>query len=134
MNVNADAQANGGNDGLILVTAFLFIERHYVDFLVTTLLHYAMSVTLEKYCETSQSKFAEALKVALKDVVFVGSDDIEFEEVSDQVKARIQVMYSLSVFDVRHLLDAFSAFYWGIEPGNDVYEYYIVVYLKKGMV
>ena len=36
MNVKADAQANSGDDGFFLITAFLFRLRHYVDFLVIT--------------------------------------------------------------------------------------------------
>ena len=93
-----------------------------------------MSVTLEKYCETSQSKFAEALRVALKDVVFIGSDEIDFEEVSGKVRASIKIMYTLSMFDVKHLLEAFSDFYWNIEPTNSDYSFQIVVHLKAGLV
>lgn len=93
-----------------------------------------MSVRLDEYCETSQSKFAEALKVALKDVVFVGSDEIEFVENGDKVKADIEIMYSLNRFDVKNLLDAFRDFFWSIEPINDTYTYRIVVNLKKDML
>ena len=93
-----------------------------------------MSVRLDEYCETSQSKFAEALKVARTDVVFLGSDEIEFVEVGDIVKADIKIMYPLTVFDVRHLLDAFRDFFWSIEPNDADYSYNIVVNLKKGMI
>lgn len=93
-----------------------------------------MSVRLDEYCETSQSKFADALRVALKDVVFIGSDEIEFVENGDKVKADIKIMYSLTMFDVKHLLDVFRDFFWSIEPINDTYTYRIVVNLKKGML
>jgi len=93
-----------------------------------------MSVTLEKYCETSQSKFAEALRVALKDVVFIGSDELNLEWVGDKVRASIGIMYTLSMFDVKHLLDAFSDFYWQIDPTSSDYTFVIVVHLKSGLV
>lgn len=93
-----------------------------------------MSVTLEKYCETSQSKFAEALRVALKDVVFIDSDELNFEEVSGKVRASIKIMYTLTMFDVKHLSDAFNDFYWSIEPTNSDYAFDIVVHLKSSLV
>lgn len=93
-----------------------------------------MSVRLDEYCETSQSKFAKALKVALTDVVFTESDELEFVEVKDRVEAHISIMYSLTMFDVKHLLDAFRGFYWRTEPTNDVYTYQIVIFLKSSEI
>ena len=93
-----------------------------------------MSVTLKKYCETSQSKFAEALRVALKDVVFIDSDELNFEEVSGKVRASIKIMYTLTMFDVKHLADAFRDFYWSIEPTNSDYSFEVVVHLKASMI
>lgn len=93
-----------------------------------------MSVTLKEYCETSQSKFAEALRVALRDVVFIDSDELNFEEVSGKVRASIKVMYNWTMFDVKHLFDAFNDFYWSIEPTNEIYSFEIVVHLKSSMI
>lgn len=93
-----------------------------------------MSVTLKEYCETSQSKFAEALRVALENVVFIDSDELNFEEFSGNVSATIKIEYSLRMFDVKHLIDAFNDFYWSIQPTNSVYSFEIVVNLKSDWI
>ena len=93
-----------------------------------------MSVTLKEYCETSQSKFAEALSVALENVVFIDSDELKFVEVSGKVRASIKIMYQLTEFDIKLLFDVFSDFYWCIVPTSSDYSFEIVVNLKSDWI
>ena len=93
-----------------------------------------MSVTLKEYCETSQSKFAEALSVALENVVFIDSDELNFVVVGDKVRASIKIMYQLTEFDIKLLFDIFNYFYWCIVPTSSDYSFEIIVNLKSDWI
>lgn len=89
-----------------------------------------MSVRLDEYCETSQSKFAKALKLAIDRSVLLRSDEVEFYEELAEVRAEIMILYALSMNDFKKLLDVFDKWFWRIEPINDTYSFKFVIYLK----
>ena len=73
-----------------------------------------MSVTLEKYCETSQSNFAESLKVALRNGVFIRVDMVTIEKDYDEVRAYVDVKHSLSKTDFELIIAIFDGLDWQI--------------------
>ena len=90
-----------------------------------------MSVTLKEYCETYQTKFAKVVRDALTNVIFLGSDELEFVEVKGRIEARISIMYTMNMFDMRHLFDVFKDVWWTVETTNETYTYQIVFHLNK---
>lgn len=91
-----------------------------------------MSVTLEKYCETSQSKFAEALEVALRNAVFIRTDDVTIEKDDDGVRGYVDVMHTISKTDVELIIAIFDGLEWQI--GTSCYKctYRVIFYLTPG--
>ena len=73
-----------------------------------------MSVTLEKYCETTQSRFAGALSVALMDGIFILADEVTLEKDDDGVWAYVDVMHSITMTDVELISSIFDGLLWQI--------------------
>ena len=90
-----------------------------------------MSVTLKEYCETSQSKFAESLRVLMHYAVFIDVDFVEFVKDEDGAKAHIQVMHSISSNDARLLLEVFDGVYWQITTSTEQCTYEVIFYLGQ---
>lgn len=91
-----------------------------------------MSVRLDEFCETSQSKFAEALKVALRNAVFIRADEITIEKDDDGVRAYVDVMHTLTKTDVELIISIFDGLGWQI--GTTCYEctYRVIFFLTPG--
>lgn len=77
-----------------------------------------MSVTLKKYCETSQSKFAKALKVAMEDRIFIPSDEIKFVKCEKGVRAHVFGIHALSCYDFAKLHSEFDGIFWQVWPSS----------------
>lgn len=73
-----------------------------------------MSVTLDEYCETSQSNFAEALEVALRNAVFISVDMVTIEKDYDGVRAYVDVKHTLDKADVELIIAIFDGLDWQI--------------------
>lgn len=91
-----------------------------------------MSVTLEKYCETSQSKFAETLAVALRNAVFIRVDMVTINEDDDGVRAYVDVMHTISKTDVELIISIFDGLDWQIGTSCDRCSYRVIFYLTTG--
>lgn len=91
-----------------------------------------MSVTLEKYCETSQSNFAEALKVALQEAVFISVDEVTIEKDDDGVRAYVDVMHTLTKGDVELIIAIFDGLDWVIGTSCSKCTYRFIFYLTPG--
>lgn len=91
-----------------------------------------MSVRLDEYCETSKSKFAEALKVALRNAVFIRADEVTFEEDEDDVRAYVDVMHTLTKVDVQLMIAVFDGLDWQIGTSCHQCEYRVIFYLTPG--
>lgn len=89
-----------------------------------------MSVTLEKYCETSQSKFAKALKVAMEKGIFIPQDEITFYLFGTKVRAHVSGSHALSCYDFEKLQKELSGYYWQIWPSSYQYKFNAVFFLK----
>lgn len=92
-----------------------------------------MSVTLKTYCETSQSKFAEALKVAMEDGIFIPLDEIKFVKDEKGVRAHVFGMHVISYYDFDKLNSKFEGFYWQVWPSSYQYTFDVVFFLKTDM-
>ena len=88
-----------------------------------------MSVTLEKYCETSQSKFAKALKEAVQNAVFLSVDEIKIQPFDDGVRARILVEHSITKNDVQFLLNKFDGIFWRFDYSTHTCMFEVVFFL-----
>lgn len=91
-----------------------------------------MSVTLKKYCETSQSNFAEALKVALRNAVFIRCDEVTIEKDDDGVRAYVDVMHTISKTDIELIIAIFDGLDWQISTSCKRCEYRVIFYLTAG--
>lgn len=91
-----------------------------------------MSVRLDEFCETSQSKFAEALKVALQNAVFIRADEITIGVVENYAQGYIEVMHTLTKTDIELIISIFDGLDWQI--GTTCYQctYRITFYLTPG--
>lgn len=90
-----------------------------------------MSVRLDEYCGTSQSKLAEALKVAMQNAVFLGLDELKILDDVDGVCARVVVQHSISKTDVLLIMDLFGEIYWQIVTSVEKSAYEVIFYLTK---
>lgn len=88
-----------------------------------------MSVTLEKYCETSQSKFAEALKVTLRNALFIHADEVTIEREDDGVRAYVDVMHTITKRDVDIMISLFDGLDWQIGPSCYRCTYRVIFFL-----
>lgn len=91
-----------------------------------------MSVKLDEFCETSESKFAEALKVALQDVVFIRADEVTIEKDDDGVRAYVDVMHTISKTDVELIISIFYGLDWQISTSCEKCTYRVIFYLTPG--
>lgn len=91
-----------------------------------------MSVRLDEFCETSQSKFAEALKVALQNAVFIRADEITIEKDDDRVRAYVGVIHTITKTDVELIISIFDGLDWQIGPSCYKYTYSVIFYLTPG--
>lgn len=91
-----------------------------------------MGTTLSEYCETSKSKFAEALKVALRNAVFIRADEITIGVVEDYAQGYIDVMHTLTKTDIELMISIFDGLDWQI--GTTCYQctYRVIFYLTPG--
>lgn len=91
-----------------------------------------MSVRLEHFCEFSKSNFAEALKVALRNAVFIRADEVTIEEDDDGVRAYVDVMHTISKTDIELIIAIFDGLDWQI--GTSCYQctYRVIFYLTQG--
>lgn len=91
-----------------------------------------MSVRLEHYCEFSESKFAEALKVALREAVFIRADEVTVEEDDDGVRAYVDVKHPFSRTDIELFIAVFDGLDWQIGTSCGQCTYRIIFYLTAG--
>lgn len=91
-----------------------------------------MSVTLEKYCETTKSEFADALAVALRNAVFIRADEITLEKDDDGVRAYVDVMHTISKTDIELIIAIFDGLYWQIGTSCCQCTYRVIFYLTPG--
>lgn len=91
-----------------------------------------MSVRLDEYCETSQSKFADALKVALRNAVFIRADEVTFEDDEDDVRAYVDVMHTLTKMDVQLMIAIFDGLDWQIGTSCSQCTFRVIFYLTPG--
>ena len=88
-----------------------------------------MSVTLEKYCETTKSRFADALAVALQKAVFILADEVTLEKVDDGVRAYVDVMHTIYKTDIELIITIFDGLYWQIGTSCSRCTYRVIFYL-----
>lgn len=91
-----------------------------------------MGTTLFEYCETSQSKFAEALKVALQNAVFIRADEVKFEDGEGDVMAYVDVMHTLTRMDVELIISIFDGIVWQIGTSCERCTFRVIFYLTPG--
>lgn len=91
-----------------------------------------MSVRLDEFCETSQSKFAEALKVALQNAVFIRADEITIEDDEDYTRGFVDVMHTLTKSDVQLMISIFDGLDWQISTTCYQCTYRVIFYLTQG--
>lgn len=91
-----------------------------------------MSVTLEKYCEYTKSRFADALAVALRNAVFIRCDEVTLEKDDDRVRAYVDVMHTISKTDIELIIAIFDGLDWQI--GTSCYQctYRVIFNLTAG--
>ena len=91
-----------------------------------------MSVRLDEFCETSQSKFAEALKVALQNAIFINSDEVTIEKEVGSVRAYVDVMHTITKMDSELIISIFDGLDWQIGPSCEKCTFRVVFYLTAG--
>lgn len=91
-----------------------------------------MSVTLEKYCETTKSGFADAIAVALRNAVFIRADVVTIEKDDDGVRAYVDVMHTLSKTDIELIIAIFDGLDWQIGTSCDRCSYRVIFFLTAG--
>lgn len=91
-----------------------------------------MSVTLEKYCETTKSGFADALAVALRNAVFIRCDEVTIEKDDDGVRAYVDVMHTISKTDIELIIAIFDGIDWQIGFSCCQCAYRVIFYLTPG--
>ena len=91
-----------------------------------------MSVTLEKYCETTKSGFADALAVALRNGVLIRADDITIEKDDDGIRAYVDVMHTISWTDIKLIMALFDGLDWQIGTSCCQCTYRVIFYLTAG--
>lgn len=91
-----------------------------------------MKKTLLQYCETSQSEFADALEVALRNAVFIRADEVTLEKDDDGVRAYVDVCHTLSKTDIELITCIFDGLDWQIGTSCDRCTYRVIFYLTVG--
>ena len=91
-----------------------------------------MSVKLDEYCDFSQSMFAEALKVALRNAIFIRADEVTIEKDDDGAIAYVDVSHSLTKEDIELIISVFDGLDWQICTSCDRCTYRVIFYLTAG--
>lgn len=71
-----------------------------------------MSVFIEDYCKGNDSDFAKRLNELWKEVVLIGSDELEFYDDDEMLIARIYIAHSITRMDVEVIQRVFADWYW----------------------
>lgn len=71
-----------------------------------------MSVFIEDYCKGDDSDFAKRLNELWKEVVLIGSDELDFYDDGEMLIARIYIAHSITCGDVVVIQRVFSDWFW----------------------